>query len=231
LSLFIETIPGIFIAECKNRFLSKVKVADEIVECYVPNSSRIENYMQVDGCQALLTGNISKNSRTRYSLFAVKYENNYVILNLNKVNSIMEQFVNIGLLYSETKYKVYREKTIEGAYKSDLYLSDLVGDNNIIIEAKAIIATDRIVEFPQVFSERSLKQLEIIYRLLKNGSKIHYFLVCLSPLIHSIKLNCKSEYVKLLKRCIKVGLELKTLTLYFDGEKIAIKEGVEISFY
>lgn len=229
MSLFIETIPGVFISECKNRFLSNVKINEKVVECYVPSSSRIENYLQVNNCEVLVTKNQSKKTRTKYSLFAVKFENNYIILNLNKVNSILEQLIVNGWLYPKASYTVYKEKMVARVYKSDLYLSDSLGDNNIIIEAKGIISDERVIEFPQVYSERSVKQLNILHSLLEKGETVHYYLICLSPLIKQINLVQGNKYTEMLKKCIDQGLKLRILRLHYDGYQITFDQDVEVS--
>lgn len=65
-----ELIKGIFIEESKNRFLCKVVVDGVLHECYVPSSSKIENYLNINNKEILLTRNQGGNRRTKYSLFA-----------------------------------------------------------------------------------------------------------------------------------------------------------------
>lgn len=90
---FNQLIEGVFIEESKNRFLCKVLIDNKVCECYVPSSSRIENYLNVKGKKVLLTPNKS-NSRTNYSLFAVKFYNKYILLNLNLTNKVVESIIS-----------------------------------------------------------------------------------------------------------------------------------------
>lgn len=221
----IEPIKGIFVSESKNRFISKVKVNDEVVECYVPSSSRIDNYLKLDECEVILTENKAKKSRTKYSLFAVKSEKEYIILNLNKVNSILEDLVVSKSLYPEALFRVYREKVIEG-YKSDLLLKSV--DKSIIIEAKGIIAKESKVTFPQVNSERAILQLKALEKLLHQGNIVHYYLVSLSPFIKEIEIDTKTEYYYHLNRCMNSGLSLRGICIEFDGKSVRYSKDISI---
>ena len=49
-----KPIEGIFIREQKNRFICEVMVEDEIIECYVPSSCRLDNFIDLHGKRVLL---------------------------------------------------------------------------------------------------------------------------------------------------------------------------------
>ncbi|MFG6117222.1 DNA/RNA nuclease SfsA [Halobacillus sp. MO56] len=226
--MYIKTTRGRFLSECKNRFLCKVKVQEEEVECYVPSSSRLQNYLTLDECEVLLTANKSPKARTKYALFAVIHEGQFIILNLNKVNYIIENLIHASMLYSEHEYAIYREKLLDNNYKSDLYLISEKTNSDIIIEAKGIISDEENTVFPQVNSERSLEQLYKIRDLLKRGREVHYFLVSLSPVIKRVNFEEDSKYTKLLRECVDEGLKLKTLRLLYNGYKISHDESLKI---
>ncbi|WP_284907569.1 DNA/RNA nuclease SfsA [Bacillus sp. lyk4-R2A-2] len=228
--MYLETIRGIFVSEYKNRFLCNVLIDNEMVECYVPSSSRIQNYLDLKDCEVLLTKNKSSKSRTSLSLFAVNIQQSFVILNLNKVNSIIEELINRREIYKDNIFNVCREKVLENKYKSDLYLVDTEGNTEIIIEAKGIISDQRDVYFPQVNSERSLEQLIKINELLLDGKKVHYYFVSLSPFTKKIHLKEDSDYTMLLKKCIVHGLEIKPLRILYDGRSIQHDEEIKIAY-
>lgn len=66
-----EIVEGYFIRELKNRFLCEVEVNSELAVCYVPSSCHLSNFLDLQGKRVLLLPNRSKNTRTKYSLFAV----------------------------------------------------------------------------------------------------------------------------------------------------------------
>ena len=60
-----QLVYGVFVAEEKNRFVCRVIVDSEEIECYVPSSCRLEKLINLEGCQVALRPNKSQNSRTR----------------------------------------------------------------------------------------------------------------------------------------------------------------------
>jgi DNA-binding sugar fermentation-stimulating protein len=104
---------GIFSKELKNRFLCEVLVEDEVVECYVSSSCRLENFIDLRGKQVLLLPTESPNARTKYSLFAVPYKRNHILLNIGMVNRIIEREINRKCFSSLGKRtEVYREHKV-----------------------------------------------------------------------------------------------------------------------
>ncbi|WP_214849123.1 DNA/RNA nuclease SfsA [Exiguobacterium sp. s193] len=214
-----ETIEGTFIKESKNRFLCEVLIDNQLVECYVPSSSRIENYLKLSNKKVLLTKNIGSKSRTKYSLFAVMYYNKYVILNLNKVNELLTYYIEQNEFVEAQIYTIEKEKTVNG-YKTDLIIYEPLKSEEKIIEAKGIIGITREVLFPKVHSERALKQLEQISILLRNNYIVEYYFVSLSPIVKKVIINSShSKYYKLLNECIENGLRLKGIGAILNKEK------------
>ena len=137
---------GIFINEIRNRFLCKVRVDGKVVECYVPSSCRLSNFLELRNREVLLTEVASHQARTHYSLFAIKFKRNYIILNTSIPSRVLQtalksrRFSSLG-----TRNTIQREKTIAG-YKCDLYIED----TNTVIEVKSIISETERARFPTV---------------------------------------------------------------------------------
>lgn len=217
-------VEGEFISEHKNRFLCTVKVKDSNYECYVPSASRLSNYIKLKGKKVLLIENKGQNSRTKYSLFGIKFYNKYIMLNLNIANKIASEYINKKLVYDE----MWSEKVV-GVYKADFILN--LGSNVKVVEVKGIITTSKQVIFPSVFSKRAIEQLKILLELMKEGKKVTYIYVSLSPTVEQIFINEDDiEYYTLLKECVKNGMQLIGLRSYFQNEEIVICENVSIHF-
>ncbi|WP_294189345.1 DNA/RNA nuclease SfsA [uncultured Clostridium sp.] len=87
------------------------------------------------------------------------------------------------------------------------------------------------VIFPSVFSKRAIEQLKILLELMKEGKKVTYIYVSLSPTVEQIFINEDDiEYYTLLKECVKNGMQLIGLRSYFQNEEIVICENVSIHF-
>lgn len=221
-----KIITGIFVEESKNRFLCTVIIDNKICECYVPSSSRIENYLNLKGREVLLTENKGINKRTRFSLFAVKYYNKYILINLNMVNRIVGAMILERNMKQLSGTGIKREQTIEG-YKTDL----LVEENGevTIIEIKGVISAHREVKFPSVASERATMQLEKIKELLQRGYRVVYLIVSLSPIVKKIVLDPDfSEYYYLLNECVELGMRLKGFSLSYEEGSIIYNQTLRI---
>lgn len=217
-----DLIKGKFLKECKNRFICEVLVDNNVIECYVPSSSKLINYISLKGKEVLLAVNKSKKTRTQYSLFAVKYYKNYILLNLNVANHIVEEYLRNNFNYKT----LWREKKI-GNYKADFILEDENG--LLIVEAKGLISTSKEIIFPSVFSERAINQLVILETLLEQGYRGVYFYVSLSPTITKVQINSSDiEYSLLLQKCINSGMKIVGLRGYISGEKIKIFDDLAI---
>lgn len=217
-----EVIEGTFLKECKNRFVCLVLINNEVIECYVPNSSRMEKYLKLKDKQVLLTVNKKINGRTKYSLFAVKHYSSYILLNLNNVNNLLEIAISSNGLYPTNKFQIHREREFEG-YKSDLLLES--DEEKIIIEAKGIISTKRTVFFPNVYSERFIRQLTKLKEFLQRGMKVHYFLISLSPFVKQINVDTsKGDYYSLFKDCIGLGMKVQAFSVNYKTNAIVFND-------
>ncbi|MED1947216.1 MULTISPECIES: DNA/RNA nuclease SfsA [Brevibacillus] len=222
-----ELVEGIFIEESKNRFLCTVKINGVPCECYVPSSSRIENYLKLKNKVVLLTIN-KAGKRTKYSLFAVQYYNGYILLNLNLVNRIVESLISHNMLKQLNGFSIQREQVVD-SYKTDLLLTNRYNEK-IIVEVKGIISSKKEANFPSVFSERAISQLILIKDMLLKGYKIFYLIVSLSPVVNKIKLDDKySEYTSLLKECISLGMNLLAFSLKFEDNTIKYNGRIKIN--
>lgn len=218
-----DIIEGKFIDESKNRFICRVLIGEKVFECYVPSASKLNNYLNLKGKNVLLIKNKGNNTRTQYSLFAVMYYRKYIILNLSIANDIVQEYLHNNYLGC----KISKEKYI-GEYKSDFLVC---GENNIIVEVKAIISVTKESIFPTVYSERAVTQLKYISDLLTKGWKVQYFYISLSPIVNRIEINCNdefSEYHRLLKECISKGMFIRGFNIYYENNKLKIGKELKI---
>ena len=167
-------IIGTFKKELKNRFLCEVVIRGEDVVCYVPSSCHLSNFLKLEGKQVLLVPTQAADARTKYALFAVRYRNSYILLNTSMANRAIETNIRLRRFSFLGKRQAIRKEHTVHQYKADLYLKE----TDTIIEIKSIISTDQIASFPTVYSERTIHQLKNLQRLLVEGHKICFFIVC-----------------------------------------------------
>jgi len=215
---------GIFSKELKNRFICEVLVEDEVVECYVSSSCRLENFIDLHGKQVLLLPIESPNARTKYSLFAVPYKRNHILLNIGMVNRIIEREINKKCFSSLGKRtEVYREHKV-GSYKSDFFITN----TRTLLEVKTVLSLNKDAIFPSVFSQRTLNQLREISSLMDRGYNSALVIASLSPYVEKIKIDYTSPFYEALKPCIDKGMQLLAVSLNFHEGEPRIKKKIEI---
>ena len=199
---------GIFVEECKNRFLCLVKIKRETHLCYVASSARLSNFVDLVGKKVLLLANKGANTRTRYTLYAVKSEHGYIALKLSVANTLLEDIMRKEYPRS---ISIQKEKSTPEGYKSDLLI---YSTPQVIVEAKSIITDKDTVAFPSVAGERSMKQFSALQDALRMGYRVRYCLVLLSPTIREMVLDSsKEEFCIGLEKCIQLGMLIEIYRL------------------
>lgn len=220
-----ELVKGVFVSEIKNRFLCLVSIDGSVVECYIPSSCRLSNFLSLDGKEVLLKKTQGKKTRTEYSVYAVKFRRGFLLLNLSQANRAIENDIR-RRVFSDlgNRKRVSRELAIEG-YKTDLYIHD----TKTLIEIKSLLTTEKKGIFPTVFSERANNQLRKISKLLTDGYRVCYMLVSLNPYVEYIELNkLEPEFHNLFVECIRKGMICIGVTLKLKDGKPIVNRRIEI---
>lgn len=221
----LSLVYGIFQEEIKNRFLCSVRIDKEDVTCYIPSSCRLSNFINMTGRTVLLRPVTTPKARTPYAVYAVKYGHGYILLNLAQANQIIE-----SQLYRKYFSFLGKRKTVShehkiGSYKTDLYIHD----TNTLVEIKSTLAFEREACFPTVYSERAVKQLREISRLLDEGYKACYMLVSLNSKVKKITINKQVEdfYVAFLE-CVSKGMLYCAFSVKLVNQKPEIYSKIDV---
>ena len=216
----LEIFRARFIKEGHNRFIALYT----FLYCNPPgifrSSAKMSNFLKLNGKQILVSKNSDTSRRTKYSLFAVKYYNKYILLNLNLVNKLLEKYLNMNF----PDYEFTLEKSI-AKYKSDIVMK-LPNGELTVIEAKGVISTNRSCIFPSKISDRAINQLlKLKELLLSTNINVVYYLVSLGPIVKKIYISdINSEYTKLLKNCIFNGMTLIAISIEYNGSDYIFKK-------
>lgn len=219
-----EFVEGYFIRELKNRFLCEVEVDSKLAVCYVPSSCHLGNFLELTGKQVLLLPNKSKDTRTQYSLFAVPHRRSYIILNTSLANRAVESSIHQRRFAFLGKRNIVKKEITKGGYKWDLFMEE----TSTFIEIKSVISTGTKAVFPTVYSERTIKQLQLIRKRLLEGDKVCFMIVSLSPYVKEICLDHDTELYFSMKECIDLGLILKGYTIRLKNGEMAIEKEIPI---
>lgn len=220
-----KLIEGIFLSESKNRFLCKVLIEGEELECYLPSSSKLEPLINLIGKKVLLTINKATNIKTKYSVFAVKHYRKYILLNLNVTNWVLEEYLRKKYNLFRSSEVILREKTIEG-YKADFVLP---GENKTVFEAKSIISTKQTTRFPSIHPKRAIQQLYKIENLLDLGWNAQYYFISLSPFVKNLTLDLQYKtYIEQFNKCIQKGMKVNGLGCSFSCNEVSITHALNV---
>lgn len=216
---------GHFVKEEKNRFICTVNVRGENIECYIPSSCKLGNFLKLADKEVILRKNLAADARTKYAVFAVKYKYNYIALNTSEANRVIFESLKRRLFaYMGKRSNPQKEVVVDG-YKADIYLPK----ENTIIEIKSIISLDRQAVFPTVYSERAISQLKKIRELLQKGKNVMYLFVSLNPYVESFAISNEKqmdEFRDLFLNCLEMGMQCRGYTTYLKDYKIQIKKEI-----
>lgn len=220
-SIFIE---GVFVKELKNRFLCEVLVNGESTVCYVPSSCHLSNFLDLTNKKVLLVSTQAQNSRTKYALFAVPFKRSYLILNTSMANAaVAGSLQKARFSYLGKRKTIFNEHKVED-YKADIYIQE----SKTIIEIKSIIATTNSGVFPTVYSERTIKQIKLLQKLISQGYRVSFIIVSLTPYLKEVLIDDKTEFYKEFVKCIKQGMIAKAYTCRLSDGKILIEKEIPI---
>ena len=201
-------IVGRFICEEKNRFLCTVEVDGAQKRCYIASSCRLDNFVNLKGKTVLLTPVTNPKASTEYAVLAVRHKRSYILLNTAMANRAVENSIHSKKLSCFGKRKnVSREHKVE-SYKTDFYLFE----SKTIIEVKSVISATEDALFPTVFSERTMRQLSEIDKMLSSGYLARLVIVSLNPYVKQIRIQNNDPFYSALRKCIDRGLEIDAFT-------------------
>lgn len=219
-----EFITGIFKQELKNRFLCEVNIGGVDTVCYVPSSCHLGNFLKLQGKKVILVPTQTTGCRTKFALYAIPYKRNFILLNPSIANKAVEENIQRRIFsFLGKRGSVHKEYYVDG-YKSDLFLDG----TKTIIEIKSVISTQPCAIFPTVYSERTLKQLQQLKLLMRDGYRACFCIISLNPYVKAITLNTETEFYRELRECIAEGMLLKAFSCRFKDGKLLLDKQLNL---
>ena len=220
----VDFTEGIFIRELKNRFLCEVLIDTRLETCYVPSSCHLSNFIDLADKRVLLVPNKMTGSRTKFSLYAVPYKRNYIVLNTSMANrAVLSNIKSRRFSFLGSRKNISTE-CVRDKYKCDLFIED----TSTIVEVKSIISTQKEAVFPTVYSERSLNQLDCLYEYINSGNGAFYCIVSLHPYVDRVVIDDNTVFFAKLKRCLDSGMQIKAYTTRLKGKELIIDREVNV---
>ena len=218
---------GIFQEELKNRFLCRVSIDGLDTICYIPSSCRLSNFISLTGKTVMLKRTLSPKSRTKFSVYAVKVGKQFVPVNLAGTNKVLENNLKQRRFSFLGKRNIISHEEVISGYKTDLYISD----TRTVIEIKSILSFEKTAAFPTVFSERAIKQLSELERLLHEGYKVCYLLVSMNSSVKEIVISDQNkEFFSKMHQLLELGMLCSGFSLIMQSGEIKINRQIPVSF-
>ena len=216
---------GVFKEELKNRFRCVVTIDNEDTLCYIPSSSRFSNFIDLSNRVVVLRPIKKKTAKTQYSVYAVKYNRSFVLLDLSSVNTVITNQLSRRFFSFLGRRKLVKREKIIDEYKCDIYLED----SGTIIEVKSLLCFEKDAVFPTVYSERSIKQLSKIKRLLFDGHQVCYLIVSLYRGVERVRMNpYQQEFYTLFTECIEAGMTVAAFALEMSSGQVQVRNRIEV---
>lgn len=206
---------AIFVSEGKSRFVCNISYNDEVLECYVPITCKLSSLISLDDKEILIRATTKAAKRIKYTLFAVRNNKDYLIVDTGFANHIVKAILTGNI----NKDLFYPEQVIEN-YKCDFYSKT----SKTLVEVKSVITAEQVLLIPNMKTQRAIKQLQRICSLLSKGYRAEYFIVAFAPQIEKIEIDTTERVGQLLAEvsrlggkitCIKISLN-ETYRIYCD---------------
>lgn len=157
--------------ERPQRFLARMKLADEIEEiAYCANPGAMNGCL-ISGSQALLWDSADPKRKRRYTWRAVLLNGLWIGTDTHLSNRIVESALRLKLVPGLERYTtVTREKLVRKGFRVDFCLSGSQGD--CLIEVKsANVVENGIARYPDSVTPRGVRHLQLLKHQVLNGQR------------------------------------------------------------
>lgn len=220
-----KTIEASFI-DRPNRFIAHVAIEGvaEVETVHVKNTGRCRELL-VPGARVVLAEGSNPNRKTRYDLIGVYKDGlGYINMDSNAPNSAVKEwlekpsnpiFPDITYLKPECKY---------GDSRIDFYLEQ--GETRVFIEVKGVtLEVDGQGYFPDAPSERAVKHLHELVKVVEEGYQAYIAFVIQMPGISSVEPNAATDpaFAKAFNFALEHGVKVLYLQCEMTHDEVKIK--------
>lgn len=213
--MYIEYKRARFIRNEGRRFKCWIEIDGKEELCYVASSSKLNHYLDIEDKEILVIENKSSQRKLKYRLFAVRANEEWIVLDLLLLNHIVkEKLENEG-------YIVESEKFIED-YRADLLIR--TETEVLVCEIKSVLCLEESAVFPMNAGKRCAEQLEKIKDIITfNKYKVLYVFVLLTQNVKRIEINqTEKNYKELFSECLENGMKTMCCRLSIMNNEVIV---------
>ena len=158
-----------------NRFLGKVQIEENIVECFIPNPGRMRELLY-PGVKVYLLKISRKHRKTYYDIVLVEHENILVSIDSRVPNRVLWEAIENRCLPEFRDLKVSKREPVFGNSRFDFLLEG--GESRLMLEVKSCtLVEDGIALFPDAPTKRGTKHAKTLLDALSLGRSSIFFLI------------------------------------------------------
>lgn len=163
-----QIVHGTFIRRL-NRFMAEVLIGEQVTEVHVKNTGRLRELL-VPGALVSLEKADNPARKTRHSLIAVKAESDWVNIDSQVPNAVVEEALKQGLVEQWGNVDLMKREAVWGNSRFDFYVEG--GGEKGFIEVKGVtLAQDGLAMFPDAPTERGTKHVLALIEAVTEGYK------------------------------------------------------------
>lgn len=200
-----ERIKEAVFLERPNRFIAYAEIDGKTEKIHVKNTGRCAELL-VPGAGIFVQKSIQPDRKTGWDLIGVRKGTKLVNMDSQIPNQVVREWIESGSeLFSEAA-KVRPEVTF-GNSRLDLYVED--GERKAFIEVKGVtLEHDGAASFPDAPSERAIKHVEELIRVVKAGYEAYILFVIQMDGMRYFTPNVQTQpaFSEILKKARKAGV-------------------------
>ncbi|MCI6858456.1 MAG: DNA/RNA nuclease SfsA [Eubacterium sp.] len=209
-----------------NRFTAIALVDGREELCHVKNTGRLRELL-FPGVEVLLEPSDNPNRKTKYSLICVRQEEQWVNIDSQAPNALVEEWIKDGYFWEKVTL-VKREKVFKDS-RFDFYLE--TDQNKWLMEVKGVtLSVGDTALFPDAPTLRGLKHVKELTGAMKEGYCTAVFFVIQKKGVRQFRPNEKRqpEFATALRKAKEAGVKLFAADCLVDREKIKIDGEIQI---
>ncbi len=214
------------------RFLTDVVLeSGEEVTAHCPNTGSMKNCLFENYPVALSKSDNPKRKLAYTWEWAKNPDGQWIGIHSAYANKWVEQAIQAGLLAELVGYNTIKREQKYGEHNSriDLLLKD--GDQpDCYVEVKSatLLLGDGVGVFPDTKSERAVKHVEEMIKVVENGQRAAMVWCVQHAGIDQVgpAFDIHPEYGDACRRALKAGVEFYAVKATFDGEQVCLSADV-----
>ena len=226
----LPTVEGKFLRRYK-RFFADVELDDgSVVTAHCPNTGSLIGCLE-EGRRAVLRDSQDDSRKLRYTFQAIRVGETLVNVDTSLPNAAVFEAIGLGLLPELTGYDEARREVVYGKNsRIDVLLTRKSGELCYIEVKNTTYAVGRAAAFPDAVTERGLKHLGELTRMVKAGHRaVQFFFVSRDDVDHFRPADeVDPVYAKALRKAAKAGVEILAYSNAVRPDSIELHRRLEI---